>query len=208
MQELLSKSLEVSPLLSALIGAIIGGGFTFAGSFYQARQQAKQQRKVSLDKRMTTLIGLREEMVSLIALYQSRMGETISSFRCDTPFYNIFPLTQNYLTFYEANSSALAEVKSHTLTAIVSFYTSVRSLIDTYRANNEIIYKIDAARVACDVTNNAIHRKYLEKYLETGTDYGQKIVAIHKEVMQRYEYCLQALNNEIEQLKDLLALFR
>lgn len=159
--------------------------------------QEKQQVTAARNKRITTLLGVREEIDSLIKLYLARMAGEIEKYDRNSPFDNIFPITQNYFTFYEANSASLAEVHSETLTKIVSFYTSARSLIDSYRGNNALIERLDSTQVASDITGNKEHLAHLKRYTILATEYGRGLMVIHEEVMLRYEQGIEAINGEI-----------
>ncbi|ELY6273287.1 hypothetical protein P2G74_05440 [Cronobacter muytjensii] len=192
---------EYSELITAFLAALLGGLFTMTGVIFQVKQQAKQQATTARDKRITTLMGIREEIDSLIKLYLARMAEEIEKYDRNSPFDNIFPITQNYFTFYEANSSSLAEVHRDTLSKIVAFYTSARSLIDSYRGNNALIERLDSTKVASDVTGNKEHLAHLERYTYIATNYGRGLMVIHEDVMLRYKQVIDAINGEISQLQ-------
>ncbi|ELY4037182.1 hypothetical protein SMY51_001348 [Cronobacter sakazakii] len=192
---------EYSELITSFLAALLGGFFTMRGVIFQVKQQAKQQAKAAREKRITTLMGIREEIDSLIKLYLARMAEEIEKYDRNSPFDNIFPITQNYFTFYEANSSSLAEVQRDTLSKIVAFYTSARSLIDSYRGNNALIERLDSTKVASDVTGNKEHLAHLERYTNIATNYGRGLMTIHEDVMLRYKQVIDAINDEISQLQ-------
>ncbi|EOI5730277.1 hypothetical protein ACMS09_003766 [Cronobacter malonaticus] len=192
---------EYSELITSFLAALLGGFFTMRGVIFQVKQQAKQQAKAAREKRITTLMGIREEIDSLIKLYLARMAEEIEKYDRNSPFDNIFPITQNYFTFYEANSSSLAEVQRDTLSKIVAFYTSTRSLIDSYRGNNALIERLDSTKVASDVTGNKEHLAHLERYTSIATNYGRGLMTIHEDVMLRYKQVIDAINDEISQLQ-------
>ena len=46
----------------------------------QVKQQAKQQATAAREKRITTLLGVREEIDSLIKLYKARIEEEIKQY--------------------------------------------------------------------------------------------------------------------------------
>ncbi|WP_127350731.1 hypothetical protein [Dickeya fangzhongdai] len=192
---------ESSNLITAFLAALLGGWFTMKGVTLQVKEQTKRQATAAREKRITTLLGVREEIDSLIKLYLARMAEEIEKYDRNSPFDNIFPITQNYFTFYEANSASLAEVHSETLTKIVSFYTSARSLIDSYRGNNALIERLDSTQVASDITGNKEHLSHLKRYTILATEYGRGLMVIHEEVMLRYKQGIEAINNEIAQLQ-------
>lgn len=171
------------------------------GVILQVKQQAKRQAIATREKRITTLLGVREEIDSLIKLYLARMAEEVERYDRNSPFDNIFPITQNYFTFYEMNSASLAEVHRETLTKIVAFYTSARSLIDSYRGNNALIERLDSTQVASDITGNKEHLAHLKRYTILATEYGRGLMMIHEEVMLRYKQCIEAINGEIAQLQ-------
>ena len=167
----------------------------------QVKQQAKQQATAAREKRITTLLGVREEIDSLIKLYKARIEEEIKQYDRNSPFDNIFPITQNYFTFYEANSASLPEVHRETLSKIVAFYTSARSLIDSYRGNNALIERLDSTQVASDITGNKEHLAHLKRYTILATEYGRGLMMIHEEVMLRYKQVIEAIDGEISQLQ-------
>ncbi|HGM5964182.1 hypothetical protein HLB02_04160 [Serratia nevei] len=192
---------EYSGLITAFLAALLGGWFTMKGVTVQVKQQAKQQARAAREKRITTLLGIREEIDSLIKLYLARMAEEIEKYDRNSPFDNIFPITQNYFTFYEANSASLAVVNRETLSKIVAFYTSARSLIDSYRGNNALIERLDSTLVASDITGNKEHLAHLKRYTILATEYGRGLMVIHEEVMLRYKQVIEAINGEITQLQ-------
>jgi hypothetical protein len=192
---------EYSGLITAFLAALLGGWFTMKGVTVQVKQQAKQQARAAREKRITTLLGIREEIDSLIKLYLARMAEEIEKYDRKSPFDNIFPITQNYFTFYEANSASLAVVNRETLSKIVAFYTSARSLIDSYRGNNALIERLDSTLVASDITGNKEHLAHLKRYTILATEYGRGLMVIHEEVMLRYKQVIEAINGEITQLQ-------
>ncbi|BEB63957.1 hypothetical protein ACOH27_19325 [Escherichia coli] len=98
---------EYSDLISAFLAALLGGCFTMIGVTTQVKQQATAAR----EKRITTLLGVREEIDSLIKLYQARMTEEIEKYDRNSPFDNIFPITQNYFTFYEAIDGEISQLQ-------------------------------------------------------------------------------------------------
>ncbi|WGL90818.1 hypothetical protein [Serratia marcescens] len=192
---------EYSGLITAFLAALLGGWFTMKGVTVQVKQQAKQQARAAREKHITTLLGIREEIDSLIKLYLARMAEEIEKYDRNSPFDNIFPITQNYFTFYEANSASLAEVHRETLSKIVAFYTNARSLIDSYRGNNALIERLDSTLVASDITGNKEHLAHLKRYTILATEYGRGLMVIHEEVMLSYKQVIEAINGEIAQLQ-------
>ncbi|HCW0180315.1 TPA: hypothetical protein OW286_003700 [Citrobacter freundii] len=109
---------EYSDLISAFLAALLGGCFTMKGVTAQVKQQAKQQATAAREKRITTLLGVREEIDSLIKLYQARMAEEIEKYDRNSPFDNISPLLKTtsrsmkpirhpYLKFIEKHSQKL-----------------------------------------------------------------------------------------------------
>lgn len=192
---------EYSDLITAFLAALLGGWFTMKGVTVQVKQQAKQQATATREKRITTLLGIREEIDSLIKLYLARMAVEIEKYDRNSPFDNIFPVTQNYFTFYEANSASLAEAHRETLSKIVAFYTSARSLIDSYRGNNALIERLDSTQVASDITGNIEHLAHLKRYTILATEYGRGLMVIHEEVLLRYKQVIETIDGEIAQLQ-------
>ncbi|ECT8932777.1 hypothetical protein B9W90_22610 [Salmonella enterica subsp. enterica] len=109
---------EYSDLISAFLAALLGGWFTMKGVTAQVKQQAKQQTTAAREKRITTLLGVREEIDSLIKLYQARMAEEIENTTgthrsitfsplLKTTSRSMKPIRHPYLKFIEKHSQKL-----------------------------------------------------------------------------------------------------
>ncbi|MEG2266486.1 hypothetical protein [Citrobacter gillenii] len=190
-----------SELLSGLIGAFVGGFFTLCGTIIEGRRQKGILNNELVEKQRGALVGIKTEIVILMDLYKSRMSQEIDDYDGVSPFGCVFPLSQNYFSFYESNSMILTSLEECTMKSIVSFYGSARSLVDTYKMNNEAINDLFRLQTIYYETNLEIHKFNWENSHRIATEYGSELKKIHNEVMVRVEDCLIKIDQEIISMK-------
>lgn len=201
MIDFLSKVVSSTEFWSGLGGAVVGGGFTLLGTIIEGRRQERQNAINAKEERLNVLIGIKAELECLFNIYNARMAEHMSSYNGDGPFFFQFPVTQNYFTFYESNSLALSKVNETTLNEIVALYATSRSLVDSFRGNNEIIEKLVQARRIYDSTGLEHHKEQFNTDYGIATDYGLGLKEIHLQTMERYQTCLVSITSEVEAIK-------
>ncbi|TCV91719.1 hypothetical protein [Biostraticola tofi] len=192
-----------SEFTSGLIGAIIGGLFTLWGTVIDGRRQERNYENDSKEKRRNVLIGVKTEIITILEVYQSRIAKHLDEYDGSGPFNLIFPITQNNFSFYESNAFYLTTVKEETLRSVVAFYSSARSLVDSFKYNNQIIENIIKKNALYNETKLDAHLSDLEDTLAIATDYGNGLKFIHNEAMEKVEVCLSSINVELVELNSL-----
>ncbi|APL45968.1 hypothetical protein QU507_002014 [Escherichia coli] len=190
-----------SELISGLVGALIGGLFTLWGTLIDGRRQDRASVNEAKDKQKSVLIGIKAEVETLLELYKARIYDSLENYEGGKPFESIFPLTQNYFSFYESNSFALTSVNEETMKAIVICYGSARSLVDTFRMNNQVLEDLAKLQTIFHETQKDIHRFNLEQTYHIATQYGEGLKQIHGEVMSRIAICLDKINVNLDELE-------
>lgn len=186
-----------SELASGLLGALVGGLFTLWGTLIEGRRQKRALEEEARSKQRSVLIGIRTEIITLIDLYKSRMSDSIDNYDGREPFSNIFPLSQNYFSFYDTNSLALASINEEALKSIVMFYGSAKGLVDTYKMNNDVVDELSKLQTIFHETTMDIHKFNWEETYRIAIDYGNSLKDIHNEVMSRVKICLENIEREI-----------
>ncbi|EKZ2441578.1 hypothetical protein ACU63X_01740 [Klebsiella aerogenes] len=186
-----------SELASGLLGALVGGLFTLLGTLIEGRRQKRALEEEARSKQRSVLIGIRTEIITLIDLYKSRMSDSIDNYDGSEPFSNIFPLSQNYFSFYDTNSLSLASINEEALKSIVMFYGSAKGLVDTYKMNNDVVDELSKLQTIFHETNMDIHKFNWEQTYHIAIDYGKSLKDIHNEVMSRVQVCLENIESEV-----------
>lgn len=190
-----------SELASGLIGALIGGLFTLWGTLIDGRRQERALDHEAKDKQKSVLVGIKAEIETLLELYKKRIYDSLEEYEGGKPFENIFPLTQNYFSFYESNSFALTSINENTMKSIVICYGSARSLVDTFRMNNQILEDLSKLQTIYHDTQKDIHRSNFEQTFHIATKYGEGLKQIHSEVMSRITLCLESIDDNLADLE-------
>lgn len=199
--EFLTKVAGSTEFWSGLGGAIAGGLFTLGGTLIEGRRQEHQNAENAKEERINVLIGIKAELECLFGIYNARMLQHMREYTGDAPFFLQFPITQNYFTFYEANSLALSKVNENTLNEIVAMYATCRSLVDSFRGNNQLIEKLIQSRRLYDSSGLEHHREQFNTDYNIATDYGVGLKGIHLQTMERYQTCLVSISSEVESLR-------
>ncbi|BEN01845.1 hypothetical protein SMETH2_19760 [Serratia marcescens] len=189
-----------SNLISGLLGAVIGGLFTLWGTLIEGRRQNKSQELAALEKRKHVLVGVRSEITTLLEIYRDRVYDKIEAHQDGNVFNIIFPITQNNFIFYEQNALALSCVSEATLRETVRFYGSAKSLVDSYKMNNDALRQIEeVATIAAD-SKNDVHRIRYEALYQMCIEVGKGLKEIHTETMKRYATCLSLIEDELREI--------
>lgn len=188
-------------MISGLIGAIVGGLFTLWGTLIEGRRQERNNEADSKEKKRNVLIGVKTEITTLLELYQSRMMNYMEQYNGDGPFELIFPITQNNFSFYESNAFYLTSTNEVTLKVTVAFYSSARSLVDSFKYNNLIIEDLIKKNTLYHESQLEIHLLDLQNKIAMATDYGKGLKAIHSETMIKLHVCISKINEEISELE-------
>lgn len=190
-----------SELASGLLGALIGGLFTLWGTLIDGRRQERASENDAKYKQKSVLIGIKAEIETLLEIYKARIYESLEEYEGGKPFENIFPLTQSYFSFYENNSFALTSINEGTMKSIVICYGSARSLVDTFKMNNQVLEDLSRFQTIYHDTQKEIHRFNLEQTYHIATMYGEGLKQIHSEVMLRITLCLESISNNLVELE-------
>lgn len=187
-----------SNLISGLVGAVIGGLFTLGGTIIEGRRQKKHQEAAALEKRTHVLVGIKAEITILLEIYKGRIYNNIEAYKGGRPFDMIFPITQNNFIFYEQNALVLSCVSEDTLREIVRFYSSAKSLVDSYKMNNDTLRQIEQAATITADSSSEVHKARFSALYQMGIEVGEGLKSIHTETMVRYDTCLKLIEDELK----------
>lgn len=189
-----------SNLISGLVGAVIGGLFTLGGTLIEGHRHKRQQESAALEKRKHVLVGVKAEITTLFEVYKARAYNSIEAYQGGQPFYMIFPITQNNFIFYEQNALAISCVSEATLRETVRFYGSAKSLVDSYKMNNDLLNKIEQVATEASESSSEVYKARCSGLIAMGTEVGEGLKKIHTETMERYDTCLSLIEDELREI--------
>ena len=193
----------LSSFVIALVGAVIGGWFTLRGVDREARITRDEAEKESLELQLSVLKGIKGEVFTLINLYDKRMRNHIDSISPGSIFIISFPIGDDNFTFYEQNAKVIAKLNDSPRDSIINIYTYARSLIQSFKGNNQLI--VEYERILFDMADNNKNKDMYERLFAAKTnvmiDYAQGIKAIDAELSEVVSKGFNVINDEIEALQ-------
>ncbi|HGA5439225.1 TPA: hypothetical protein ACISY6_003297 [Salmonella enterica subsp. enterica serovar Eastbourne] len=136
----------LSSSLTALVGTLIGGWFTLKGVTQQAKLSKVETERESLELQLSVLKGVKGEVFTLINLYNKRMKTHVDNIKPGQILILTFPVGDDNFTFYEQNANVIAKLNDSARDSIINIYTYSRSLIQSFKGCDCVIFKITKDR--------------------------------------------------------------
>lgn len=193
----------ISSFFTALIGALIGGFFTLKGVDREARITRAEAEKEALELQLSVLKGIKGELTTLFDLYNKRMRVHVDNISPGNALNLGFPIGDDNFTFYEQNAKSIAKLSDDARDSIINIYTYARSLIQSYKGNNQLIEEYEKILFGM-AENNKDKDMYVrlhDKKVEVMVDYAQGIKAIDAELKEAIEKGFNVIENEIASLQ-------
>lgn len=193
----------LSSFITALIGAIVGGWFTLKGVDREAKITRAEAERNSLELQLSVLKGIKGEISTLINLYNKRMQDHINGISPGEILFINFPIGDDNFTFYEQNAKIIAKLNDATRDSIINIYTYARSLIQSFKGNNQLV--VDYEKILFDMADNNKNKDMYERLhaakIEVMADYAQGIKNIDTELRNVINEGFNVINQEIAVLK-------
>ncbi|QZY96865.1 hypothetical protein K7X52_15110 [Pantoea dispersa] len=115
-----------------------------------------------------------------------------------------FPIGDDNFTFYEQNAKEIAKLNDESRESIISIYTHARSLIQSYKGNNQLIADYEAILLAmAGKTNDDLYRRLRNEKIKVMINYAQGLKAIDGEVRKAIKDGFEHIDKEIVKLERL-----
>lgn len=193
----------LSSFITALIGAFVGGWFTLKGVDREAKITRAEAERNSLELQLSVLKGIKGEIFTLIILYNKRMREHIDNIVPGNTLLINFPIGDDNFTFYEQNAKIIAKLNDAARDSIINIYTYARSLIQSYKGNNQLI--VEYEKILFDMADNNknkdMYKRLYSAKLEVMVDYAQGIKNIDAELRHAIDEGFNVINQEIAALQ-------
>ena len=194
---------EIVGLLGALIGAFIGFFASIIGALIGGRMTKKAALEAAEKAHNNNIILQEQAHKSAVerlkqAIYDEintiwersmwGTGNALENLNDDEPITWYYPLTRNYFTIYEGNISLIGSLEDHELRkSIIISYTKAKSLIDSYRLNNEFVAKWENSQKQWKFTGNPSFGDDMHVMYAIMQDYSNKIKEIHKDIKTEFD---------------------
>lgn len=177
---------------ASIIGALIGGRMTKRAALEAAEKAHKNNIILQEHAHKSSVERLKQaiydEINTLWERYMWGTGNALENLNDDEPITWYYPLTQNYFTIYEGNISLIGSLEDHELRkSIIISYTKSKSLIDSYRLNNEFVAKWENSQKQWKFTGKPLFADDMHAMYAIMQDYSKKIKEIHKDIKSEFE---------------------
>jgi hypothetical protein len=184
--------------IGAILGAIVGGTIAGVFSILATRQLLNEERQKSQDERQegvkALLCALKSEVRSVWSHYMGDMGQHIEALPQGQGCNYYFPIIGEYFPIYNGSVNSLGLIKDDLLRhSIISVHTLAKSLIDSYRLNNQLIDEWEEAK---------------DKVFYIQTIHSQQVAKAKEQELMAYSPSLKKLHGEtkkaVEELLEVL----
>ena len=193
----------LSSFITALIGAIVGGWFTLRGVDREASITRAEAERDSIELQLSVLKGIKGEILTLIRLYNKRMQKHIDGIEPGGMLLINFPVGDDNFIFYEQNAKVIAKLNDAARDSIINIYTYARSLIQSFKGNNQLI--VEYEKIFFDMADNNKNKDMYEKLhmakIEVMVDYAQGVKAVDAELRDAVEKGFSVIDQEIAALQ-------
>jgi len=193
----------LSTFITALIGAVIGGWFTLRGVDREVKISRAEAERDSLELQLSVLKGIKGEVFTLINLYNKRMQDHVDSIEPGKMLLINFSVGDDNFVFYEQNAKFIAKLDDAARDSIINIYTYARSLIQSFKGNNQLV--VEYEKILFDMADNNKNIDMYERLLAAKNhvmvDYAQGIKNIDAELRDVIEKGFNVIDQEIAAIK-------
>lgn len=102
------------------------------------QQEVNRLRELEETKK-SLLFGFKTEIESIYSQYMVQCGNNLNNHQKGQVFQYIFPVNQNYFSFYESNTRGISSLDAELVVEIITLYNNMKGLLDTFHLHNDML---------------------------------------------------------------------
>lgn len=184
----MSYWVDVLSKMDSLIGVLIGGFITLIA--VNVAHKRALERDIERERFLVKgfLDSIHDEVEVIWKRYQDTMGDKVEKLPEGAPLLMYYPVTQDYFTVYNGNSSLIGKIENHELRqSIIAVYTKAKGLLDSYKMNNEMLQKYENFNSLYRERGNPSIEGQVNAQYSRLVDYAEKLKEMHNEVREGIE---------------------
>ena len=186
--------MALSEFLAGLLGGLIGGCCTLLGVLVSHKLSGRNRRREQDELLQGVLQGLHDEIETLWDIYIERVGRQVETLKDGKGIESYWVVTQDYFTIYTSNCHLIGRISDVDLRKeIISTYTIAKSLLDSFRMNNELVNQLEQAMLLANETGNETHMREATLRRQQVVTYAIGLKIIHAELRDRTSSLLRNL---------------
>ncbi len=192
--------MEWMSLISGVVGAILGGMLAGYFSLKAATTSHNNQVELAKDNEEQLVSGLlqaiHDEIETVFERYQNTMGVRLDALEEGEAIAAYYPLSSDFFSVYNGNCFLIGRIKNNELRKqIVKTYTLAKAMVDSFRFNNDLVFKLEIAHKLHKETQLAVHREHENAHFESLVDYAKSLKEGHQSFKQEVTKLLIELRN-------------
>ncbi len=180
--------------LSEFLAALLGGACTLIGVVFAHKLTERKRRDEHSLLIQGVLQGLHDEIETLWEIYTERVGKIVETLQDGQGFEAYWAVTQDYFTVYTSNAHLIGQITDVDLRKqIISTYALAKSLVDTFRMNNELVNRLEQAVLLANETHSEKHKQEVIMRQQQVAHYATSLKQIHADLKTRTSSLLRSL---------------
>lgn len=185
------------PLIASIIGAAIAGYCSLKATKNAHKNELKKQENNQKNEIKNLLQAIHDEISILWETYLWGVGNDLEKLENEKPLNVYYPLTQEYFTTYNNMSHLIGTIENDKLRkSIIETYTMCRSLVDSYRLNNDFVQKYEHWYWLFIETNEESHAAKAQSQLIVLTNYAKTLKEIHFKLKKKKQNLIKLIEEE------------
>ena len=183
---------------SAITGAVIGGLITGYFALRSADKNYKNQLQLTRENEEKLIQGLlqaiHDEIETVFERYQETMGAGLEFLKEGEPLLLYYPLVSDYFTVYNGNSFLIGRIPDNDLRKqIIKTYTLAKSMIDSFRMNNDLNQKYEYWFQVFRESKNEVHQQKAAAHYGALVEYAKNLKLGHQQIKLESSQLLRSL---------------
>lgn len=180
--------------MTSFLSALLGGFFVLIGVYVTHKLSERKRHNEQADIIRGVLQGLHDEIETLWDIYTERVGKIVETLPNGQGFEGYWVVSQDYFTVYSSNAHLIGQITDVDLRKeIISTYTIAKSLLDTFRMNNELVNRLEQSALLANETNKEEHKQLVLMRRQQVSLYAVGLKQIHADLKTRTSSLLRSL---------------
>jgi hypothetical protein len=182
-------------IVGSVVGGLLAGGYSRQATKDLLDEQRKLQAEEKYEQVKALLCVIKSELRNVWELYMGDMGKRIEALSEGQGCKYYFPIIGEYFPIYHGSVGSLGLIRDDLLRhCIISVHTLAKSLIDSYRLNNQLIDEWEEATDKIIYPNAVQAQTVISAKMQALTAYGPVLKELHFRTKTAVEELLEILD--------------
>lgn len=159
-----------SPLVQTAVGGLVGAYAAGRAVDRQIGADREAGEKADAATIARLKLGLRVELEAIINMTSDSVGPALQERKMrgqQGSIEFIFPIESDYFTLFARNAASLGQVDRDTAAAVIEAYISLKSMVDSFRYNNQLLHEFQETQLRVGSSGNAKWAKERHEEVQT-----------------------------------------